>query len=284
MVFLGSGALIVLVGAGAASMLAQGTSSAEAQPARPFDPFGVADAGAPFSILAGDAAARARAPSGTSHCPADARLVVREHWEKVEHVCTDQRGKYCFAFEPGVVQAEEPRTPIRVCMDTYEAPNVRGQRPIVMKNASEAEEFCGKRKKRLCSEAEWEVACEGDAKLPYVYGWKSDIAICNSGKAWRPFSEAALRAGGATADDEVARLWQGEPSGSYPGCVSREGVQDLMGNVEEWVSSRPERQFRAALKGGFWAKPWSTCRGTNDAHDMSFRFYEVGFRCCADPT
>ena len=35
--------------------------------------------------------------------------------------------------------------------------------------------------------------------------------------------------------------------------------------------------------GGFWAKPWTGCRGTNDAHEPSFEFYETGFRCCADP-
>jgi hypothetical protein len=35
--------------------------------------------------------------------------------------------------------------------------------------------------------------------------------------------------------------------------------------------------------GGFWAKPWTGCRGTNDAHEPTFAFYETGFRCCADP-
>jgi hypothetical protein len=35
--------------------------------------------------------------------------------------------------------------------------------------------------------------------------------------------------------------------------------------------------------GGFWAKPWTGCRGTNDAHEPSFTFYETGFRCCAEP-
>ena len=49
------------------------------------------------------------------------------------------------------------------------------------------------------------------------------------------------------------------------------------------TSSRP-RKFKAALMGGFWAKPWTGCRGTNDAHEPeNFRFYEVGFRCCKDP-
>jgi len=37
------------------------------------------------------------------------------------------------------------------------------------------------------------------------------------------------------------------------------------------------------LIGGFWSKPWTGCRGANDAHEPTFRFYETGFRCCADP-
>ena len=35
--------------------------------------------------------------------------------------------------------------------------------------------------------------------------------------------------------------------------------------------------------GGFWAKPWTSCRGTNDAHEPTFVFYETGFRYCAEP-
>ncbi|XYI04033.1 SUMF1/EgtB/PvdO family nonheme iron enzyme [Sorangium sp. So ce1128] len=72
----------------------------------------------------------------------------------------------------------------------------------------------------------------------------------------------------STSDDpavraaETQRLWQGEPSGSYPACVSPYGVVDLVGNVEEWVStSRPEWPHRSSLKGGYWSKPWAGCRG-----------------------
>jgi formylglycine-generating enzyme required for sulfatase activity len=65
--------------------------------------------------------------------------------------------------------------------------------------------------------------------------------------------------------------------------VSSFGIYDMQGNVEEWVASRPGRNLPGALMGGFWAKPWTGCRGTNDAHEPGFQFYETGFRCCADP-
>jgi formylglycine-generating enzyme required for sulfatase activity len=211
------------------------------------------------------------------------RLVTATYFETVEHTCVDPRGKHCFGYAPGDVHTDGPSRALRVCMDEYEAPNRRGARPIVMKDAREAGAFCAAHGKRLCTEAEWESACEGAERRPYLYGWRTDEAICNSGKPWRPFDQAALAAGGARADAEVARLWQGEPSGARAHCVTPEGISDLLGNVEEWVTARPGRPYPVALKGGFWAKPWTTCRGTNDAHEGSFRFYEIGFRCCRDP-
>lgn len=212
------------------------------------------------------------------------RLVDHPHAEAMDHTCTDQRGKYCFAFAPNVSRPRGEVLQIRTCMDVYEAPNVRGALPIVMKSGVDAEAYCAARGKRLCSEREWETACEGPELRPWVYGWTADGKTCNSGKSWRPFDAVALYAGGAAMEKEMERLWQGEASGTRTACVSQDGVHDLVGNVEEWVTARKGRTFRLALMGGFWAKPWTGCRGTNDAHEPAFRFYEVGFRCCKDPT
>lgn len=219
-------------------------------------------------------------PSGA--CPADMRLVERDHAEWVEHLCARVRGTHCYAYVPDATLAEGPTEHLRFCMDQFEAPNVRGAKPLVMLSYVEAEAWCGARGKRMCREIEWESACEGDDDRPWVYGWSAEPRTCNSGKGWRKFDAFALVAGGARAKAEVERLWQGAPSGSFPECMSQDGIYDLVGNVEEWVASRPERRYRGALMGGFWAKPWTGCRGTNDAHEPEFKFYEVGFRCCAD--
>jgi formylglycine-generating enzyme required for sulfatase activity len=160
--------------------------------------------------------------------------------------------------------------------------------------------WCGERGKRVCTEQEWELACEGPERRPLAYGWKVDKAICNSGKGWRPFDVKKLSAGGEETKEELDRLWQGAPSGSHLACVSSYGIFDMMGNVEEWVATRSgpgsaggepgeagrnprHRRWPGALMGGFWAKPWTGCRGTNDAHEPTFVFYETGFRCCAEP-
>jgi formylglycine-generating enzyme required for sulfatase activity len=168
-------------------------------------------------------------------------------------------------------------------MDQFEAPNRRGAKPFVLRSYDSAARWCKQQGKRMCEEAEWETACEGPERLPWVYGWAVDKQACNSDKAWKPVDFAKFGRDSDAAQEESARLWQGSPSGRYARCVSSFGVYDLMGNVEEWVTSRAGRKFPGALMGGFWAKPWTGCRGTNDAHEPTFAFYETGFRCCAEP-
>ncbi|WP_437766154.1 SUMF1/EgtB/PvdO family nonheme iron enzyme [Sorangium sp. So ce281] len=224
-------------------------------------------------------------PGPAASCPPDMVLVEGTHAENVQRVCTSYRGGHCFDFFPGLFAAEPRFTPVRTCMDRHEWPNRAGALPVVMLRFIEAERECAAVGKRLCTEFEWELACEGPSALPFPYGYAHDPAACNVSKPYRGISERRLASNDpAVRAAETQRLWQGEPSGSYPACVSPYGVVDLVGNVEEWVStSRPEWPHRSSLKGGYWSKPWAGCRGTNDSHGPMFRFYEIGFRCCKDP-
>lgn len=217
----------------------------------------------------------------TAPCPSDMRLVRGNHYEQVQRVCTDYRQGKCYAFHPGFVLLEPRVTPIAVCMDRYEWPNRRDVQPDVMMRFVEAEASCASVGKRLCSEFEWEFACEGPQQWPWPYGWQRRD-VCNNEKRYRVYNEAKLNASDRRIRDaEVARLWQGAPSGNSPQCTSPFGVVDLVGNVEEWVTtSRPEWPHRSSLKGGYWSKPWTGCRGTNERHGPQFRYYEIGFRCC----
>lgn len=232
-------------------------------------------------------AAPALDPGPSAECPRDMRLVKGVHRDEVQHLCVDPRrdakDTHCFAYWEGLTAEEGPATEIAVCMDQFEAPNRRGERPYVMRSFNMAKRWCEERGKRVCSEQEWELACEGPERRPLAYGWKVDKSVCNSDKGWRAFDVKKLSAGGEEARAEVDRLWQGAPSGSRLACASSFGIFDMMGNVEEWVATRRGRRWPGALMGGFWAKPWTGCRGTNDAHEPTFVFYETGFRCCADP-
>jgi formylglycine-generating enzyme required for sulfatase activity len=212
-------------------------------------------------------------------------LVEGVHHEQVQRLCLEVRIGKCWSFAPGLSLLEPRRTPISVCMDRYEWPNRPGAAPAVMMRFVEAEASCTALGKRLCSEFEWELGCEGPGRRPWSYGWKQTPGACNSDKPYRLFSEDKVNdPDPAVRAHEVARVWQGAPSGSFPGCKSHYGVMDQIGNVEEWVTtSRPEWPHRSGLKGGYWSKGWSGCRGTNESHGPQFRFYEIGFRCCKEP-
>ncbi len=246
-------------------------------------------------LMAGRPATSPGDPGPSPECPGDMRLVDGIHYDSVSHVCVDPppapqragnlkaRDTHCFHYAEDVSVLEGPAVPIRVCMDQYEAPNRRGASPIVMASYRSAERWCAKAGKRVCGEREWELACEGPEHLPLSYGWAVNTNLCNSNKGWKAVDFAKFDGPRDAAVKEASKLWQGAPSGRYASCVSPFGIYDMNGNVEEWVTSRESREWPGALMGGFWAKPWTGCRGTNDAHQPTFAFYETGFRCCRSP-
>ena len=177
-----------------------------------------------------------------------------------------------------------------VCIDRFEAPNVRGEPPLALQTASDGEAWCADRGKRLCTENEWVRACEGPDGKRFAYGRVHRDSVCNDGRPWREVHWSALaKWPSEETTDEAARLYQGEPSGTRPDCVSEEGVYDLIGNVAEWVrrsDAPPHPGYDHVLKGCYWAgcyhEPEPNCEFRNSAHPGSFRTYEAGFRCCMD--
>lgn len=195
------------------------------------------------------------------------------------------------------------------CMDLYEAPNIEGAMPLVMYTLYESEEWCAARGKRLCFDDEWLAACEGASASAYPYGADYQAGACNDEEVWRVYSQNALNGwpaaasnvdiddlddllaqaeaastAGQVAADEVAELYQAEPSGSNAACAGETGVFDLVGNVEEWTLRADGGEgpdFSGNLKGRYWAES-RTCQSNVKVHANAFRFYEIGFRCCAD--
>jgi len=218
---------------------------------------------------------------------------------------------------PETVQAvcpDDMRELATACIDRWEAPNREGERPLVMYTFNEAEAWCGARDKRLCFDDEWLVACAGPAAasgLKYPYGNAREPGRCNDDRVWRQYTQGllngwpaaasapsvdsldalmqAVRDRGATASsaaDHVMSLYQGTAAGERARCVGAAAVEDLVGNVEEWVRRRDGgdgAQFSGALVGRYWAES-RTCQSRVTVHGNSFRFYEIGFRCCRDCT
>lgn len=169
------------------------------------------------------------------------------------------------------------------CIDRYEWPNKAGDNPAVMKTWYEAKDACTSVGKRLCGDSEWTVACEGQERLPYPYGYDRNSEACNIDKPHPDVNEKALGSPDPKVRDaEVRRLWQGEPSGSRASCVSPYGVFDMTGNVDEWVVNESGQPYKSGLKGGYWGPVRDRCRPMTTVHSEGFSFYQIGFRCCAD--
>ena len=145
--------------------------------------------------------------------------------------------------------------------------------------------------KRLCRDVEWNRACTGSGDFTYPYGNDHVEHRCNDDKIWIAPDWTTLGSWPSeAAQQEAAKLYQADPSGSRLQCVSEDGALDLTGNVAEWVvrTIPNSNNFDHVMKGCYWAgcfggtKP--NCAFVNPAHPGGFRSYEAGFRCCCDPS
>jgi hypothetical protein len=171
----------------------------------------------------------------------------------------------------------------KFCIDRYEWPNKLGAIPQYMASWVEAKATCESIGKRLCGDTEWTLACEGPERQPYPYGagYVRDSSACNIDKPYIwPHPEKVYDP--RTSATELARLDQREPSGSRSACVSPYGVHDMTGNVDEWVVnvSQHGEPHQSGLKGGYWGPVRTRCRPMTTAHEETFRYYQIGFRCC----
>lgn len=216
------------------------------------------------------------------YCPELPDQVCLEFASKAQAEST-QHGKghgRCAKFAPSAACATATVRK-HFCMDKFEYPNQPGENPLVMKNWYEARLLCNAQGKRLCSDSEWTLACEGPERTAYPYGLVRDSNACVIDKPAMNVREADLRDWNKR-DAEAKRLWQGEPSGSRAGCKSAFGVHDLTGNVDEWVVNEKGKPHNSGLKGGYWSYVRGRCRPLTDGHAEDFRYYQIGFRCCTD--
>ena len=277
-----------------------------ATPAAPPGAFTAADSGASRPELPPLLAKRATAPlfgsfimpapssptalPGDESCPADMVSVEGDYCPIVEQKCLrwlDGETKLqCAEFErtPAAESCPAKTQHKGFCVDRYEWPNQAGALPQYMASWNDAKASCESIGKRLCSDTEWTLACEGPDRQPYPYGggYVRDDRACNIDKPYIwPHPERIFAP--KTQDEELARLDQREPSGSRTACVSPYGVHDMVGNVDEWVVNESQlgKPFRSGLKGGYWGPVRTRCRPMTTAHEESFRYYQIGFRCCS---
>ena len=214
-------------------------------------------------------------PQPVSPCREGMVLVEGEYCTEVRQDCLTWQDPpsspfaRCARFAPSICVGRRVHKRFCIDRDEYVAPG--DVLPSSDVSWSDARHACEKDSKRMCFETEWELACEGEAMLPYPTGYDRDARACNIDKE-------------DLVDPSTHRLRDKRlPPSQLKDCVSPFGVVSMTGNMDEWVwRDRSAGEQRSALKGGWWMPGRDRCRPATTAHGEHFRDVQTGFRCCAD--
>jgi len=133
---------------------------------------------------------------------------------------------------------------------------------------AEAEAYCAFREGRLPTEDEWTFAAGGASSRRYP--WGDTGAVCR-------------RASWGLADGPCGFGHTGpELAGLHPEGATPEGVEDMAGNVSEWIAGGPGAE--GAVRGGSFAAQLATDLRTWKAvpRPANARSPEIGARCAYD--
>lgn len=136
--------------------------------------------------------------------------------------------------------------------------------------------------KRLCSHAEWVLACRGQQNRKFPYGDSYQERTCNVFREAHPAQLLHRDASREHLDPRLGLVSGAEGpllrrTGATSGCRSEWGsdaVFDMVGNLDEWLED-------GGFAGGFFS------RGTRDgcdaritSHPSQYFDYSLGARCC----
>jgi formylglycine-generating enzyme len=220
--------------------------------------------------------ATSTATTGTP-CPDGMLLIEGDYCTEVEQTCLewmDPPGRYhnfrCAKYaQPSVCKGK--RVHMRYCIDRTERTEADSKTPKNFVSYFQAANICAQAGGRTCKESEWVFACEGEEMRPYPYGYERDPTACNTDV----FDNLKKR--GRLVDHRTE-------AGSHERCASPFGVQDLAGNMEEWVAADGGNKmgWKQVLKGSWWIPSRHACRQFQVGHGPEYSGAEIGTRCCKD--
>ncbi|MFZ5891226.1 MAG: formylglycine-generating enzyme family protein [Myxococcota bacterium] len=218
-------------------------------------------------------------PAAHGICPAEMVLVSGDYCTQVEHTCKrwldDDLLPYarCAEYEPPA-RCVGKRQSFKFCIDQREYTAPGETLPKNYASFIESSKVCESLGKRVCTESEWNFACEGPEMLPYPYGWiRRDVCNQDRTDLFEPNPKMQM-----LRDHR-------KTSGELASCKSPFGVFDMVGNMDEPVLREAQRYaypFRNGLKGGWWMAGRNRCRPATTAHDDHYRDIQIGIRCCRD--
>jgi formylglycine-generating enzyme required for sulfatase activity len=172
--------------------------------------------------------------------------------------------------------------------DRVRAVSRAGVHPQAHVTLQQARNACDRAGKRLCSDAEWMLACRGPKSTKFPYGNAYDKTACNdraSSPFWKLFGSeppASVLASPVALNNPRLNQQGGlAKAGAFTRCVSGFGAYDMVGNLHEWTAD-PGGTFR----GGYYRdarEHGPGCLYVTKGHDAHYRDYSTGFRCCAAP-
>jgi sulfatase modifying factor 1 len=191
-------------------------------------------------------------------------------------------GRYLrFMTATGHRVPENPRDAKLTVWKGSTVPEAFKDHPVVNVDWHDASAYCAWAGKRFPTEAEWERAARGPNGRRFPWGDTEPTRIlANYLNQWR--NGAGL-----------------EPVGSHPQGASAEGVQDLEGNVWEWVADwydphyyehgptrnpqGPSEGTRRVIRGSGWESEAPLLRAAHRlSSDPKNRNHSLGFRCATD--
>jgi formylglycine-generating enzyme required for sulfatase activity len=124
---------------------------------------------------------------------------------------------------------------------------------------------------RLCTDLEWERAARGADRRVFTTGDAIDARDTNLGQTYQ-----------SPEFDGADDLWGADESGAHPPERSPFGVDDLNGNVMEWISSSLEPNGTLARSASWEQRTGDSLIIARFVYSSTMRDQRVGFRICAD--
>ena len=180
---------------------------------------------------------------------------------------------------------------VNICMDRDLRKEASG-RYMGNVGRQECKAWCESRGRRLPSNNEWMVACEGTqptqclrpaithpimqrlrGPAPWVY---NEVNCKVGGNAWRSCMQDL------SLNDRVRDARSGATSGvpstaETQRCVSSYGARNMVAVLGQWVADT--YGSRGQFNGGLYPQPASSCNYTTVAHPSDYSDYSIGCRC-----